>query len=580
MKPATFTPKRSRCFLHVFALLLFFSVAADIASAQISPGKLSAAHEPLEGITKCTQCHELGQAVVGAKCLTCHTFLKSRIDAGKGYHASTDADGEACTTCHSEHHGRDHELIYWPSGQSEFDHALTGWTFSGAHQELDCRECHLPRFHVADAFPPENVVNEESTFLGLDQQCVSCHEDEHADQLTNTCTTCHNQQAWKPASGFDHTRDTDYALTGRHTELECVKCHVTLPRESHAAGVIVDTTSPDSYAEYAGLTFASCADCHEDVHKGRFGTDCSRCHTTGGFQSATASGEFDHSKTAFPLMGQHLQVECLSCHTSGSMTEPLAHEQCNDCHEDEHRGQFASREDGGACDACHSVERPFRRTTFGLSEHEQTDFALTGSHRAIPCALCHVQEMDDAGDSYATFTFNNTRCQACHDDIHRGQLDIWIDKNGCEFCHNTATWNRTSFDHNLARFPLQGKHREILCLKCHWIETDAGEELVWMKPLERTCAGCHDDPHAGQFAEIVASKGCEQCHIPSRWSDLLFVHNRDTNFPLTGGHEGVACNLCHKPMQPGEAEVIQYAGLSRECSACHGNQPERPGRDG
>jgi hypothetical protein len=558
-------------------LILILLLTSLSAHAQISPGKLTTAHESMEGITNCTQCHELGKAVSPDKCLECHQSLKRRIDAERGYHSTSDVTQKSCTKCHSEHHGRDYELVFWPSGQTEFDHNATGWTFSGKHNELECNRCHRTRFHRWAGLSRDESINEDHTFLGLDKNCIACHEDEHGDQLKNDCLTCHNESEWKPAPGFVHNRDAEYILTGKHLDLECVKCHELLERSAADQSLLVHADSPLKYSKYVDLPFASCASCHREPHNGRLGEKCIRCHTTDGFNSILAVEGFDHNRTRFPLIGLHQKVDCNKCHTAGKMTDSVAYETCASCHRDEHRGQFAERQDGGRCDACHTAEKPFNRHNYSIADHKQSTYELTGSHLAIPCVLCHVQEEVEDGGTYALFNYPDTRCQACHKDEHRGQLDIWINDKGCEYCHSTATWHQTSFDHDQARFKLEGKHREILCLKCHWIETEEGEELVWMKPLEMVCVGCHDDPHGAQFASNGQDLTCEGCHQPAEWKSLLFKHDIDTKFPLAGGHENVACAKCHFPLQPDGTATIQYRGTTKECKACHGSIPKTSG---
>ncbi len=575
--PEQFHIRPSGSWIPILLVYLFFALSSMVF-AQISPGKLTDAHESLEGITNCTQCHELGQAVSRDKCFTCHQALMIQIDEERGYHSSTDVKGETCSTCHSEHHGREYELIFWPSGQSEFEHELTGWDFSGRHAELNCDQCHQPRFHRWENLARDNSTDEESTFLGLSSTCTACHEDEHGDQLGDDCMTCHNESEWKPAPGFVHNRDAEYLLTGKHLDLSCEKCHVEFDRVSEDESVIVHAGTPTTFIKYTNLTFANCVDCHRDPHDGRLSNNCARCHTTDGFFSANASEEFDHSRTGFPLVGLHQQVDCKKCHVSGKMTDPIAYETCVSCHNDEHQGQFADRSDRGRCDACHTVEKPFKRHNYTIADHEQSSYALTGSHLAIPCVLCHVQEELEDGDTYTRFEYAETRCQSCHKDEHRGQLDMWIEQNGCEYCHNTATWHQTSFDHVQARFRLEGKHREILCLKCHWIETDEGEQLVWMKPLEMVCAGCHDEPHGAQFSQNGRDLTCEGCHQATGWDSLLFNHDLDTDFTLGGGHENVDCANCHLPFDLSEPLVIQYRGTSKECKECHKSAPTPSGR--
>ena len=92
--------------LYFILIICFFPLRA-----QISPGKLSNPHKQLEGISNCTQCHDLGDQISEAKCLNCHIKLKNRISSNKGFHASQEVKQKNCISCHSEHHGLKFEMI-------------------------------------------------------------------------------------------------------------------------------------------------------------------------------------------------------------------------------------------------------------------------------------------------------------------------------------------------------------------------------------------------------------------------------------------------------------------------------------
>lgn len=379
---------------------------------------------------------------------------------------------------------------------------------------------------------------------------------------------------WKPAPGFHHDR-SEYPLTGIHKDVTCEKCHpwqtAPEPLFSEAIQFNADTKQ---YAQYDDLEYGNCTPCHRDVHEKKFGNDCESCHTTAGFDRIKGE-QFDHEDTVFPLRGRHIDVKCESCHTSGSMIDELAHEQCMDCHEDTHKAQFASRADGGKCESCHTVDG-FIPAQYGHLEHSKSEFPLEGSHLATPCNLCHKQQQSDDGTWYAKFAFESTNCQSCHRDVHGGQLNIWIEKDGCTYCHSADSWTETKFDHELARFPLEGRHRDIVCTKCHYIKEEAGEKLVWMKPLEVTCNGCHDDIHLAQFLrEGEIKTDCDRCHRPLGWAELEFNHNTDSKFALTGAHEKVSCDQCHREVEGLEGELFTlYKPLSSECISCHGGDVE------
>ena len=66
-------------------LILWLSLTAAIGFAQLSPGDLTTAHAKLEGMSNCTQCHDLGNKVTNARCLACHKELQSLITQTVSY---------------------------------------------------------------------------------------------------------------------------------------------------------------------------------------------------------------------------------------------------------------------------------------------------------------------------------------------------------------------------------------------------------------------------------------------------------------------------------------------------------------
>lgn len=537
-----------------------------VSIAQISPGKLSRRHIALEGISNCTSCHELGQSASPVKCLQCHVSLRSRMEAGAGYHASPEVAGKLCFKCHSEHHGVDYPLVKWSSGREKFNHDLTGFKLEGAHAGKDCAVCHRPPFNRA--VTGDQSLNPGRTLLGLKKECIACHVDEHQGQLGGECLKCHTQDKWKPAVKFDHSA-AKFPLTGRHNEIACARCH----RSEKAAppqfeGALAKREGAGSYAIYRNLPYGSCLSCHQDVHKGKFGSDCEKCHSTAGF-GLIIGAQFDHSKTGYPLSGKHSSVACAKCHT-GSKTGKLKFAACRDCHKDEHRGQFASRPDKGACESCHSVAG-FLPARYPIEEHQQSRYPLTGGHLATPCIACHSDVKDSSGVSYARFDFPDRSCHACHGDPHRGEANRWLNKKGCEECHSTESWQSVSFDHARARFPLEGKHRTTECGGCHRVVAGKGKALR-LAPLETACGDCHLDFHRGQLTLASESGGadCSRCHTPAGWRWLRFDHNRDSRFKLEGFHAKISCDRCHlRETTPDGETTIRFKPLGTQCSDCH-----------
>lgn len=192
-------------------------------------------------------------ALLGAharvRCETCHTAppekLKLSVECGS-CHAANDIHasklGAECSRCH--------DSVAWKAG-TRFDHSLSRFALLGKHAQLSCVDCHADR-----------------TFAAKGVECAACHKDDHHAGTLGTpsrCRDCHTATGWK-AWSFDHDRQTDFSLTGRHKGLICAACHKR-PGDPAQAGT-------------------QCVDCHrrDDRHRGGFGTDCERCHVTSGFR--------------------------------------------------------------------------------------------------------------------------------------------------------------------------------------------------------------------------------------------------------------------------------------------------------
>ena len=232
-----------------FISVLFTILFSRGIFAQISPGDLTTAHVKLEGLSNCTKCHELGKRVVASKCLDCHTEIKQLISEGIGYHASIEVKNKNCWNCHSEHHGRDFQIIHFD--QNNFNHELTGFKLEGKHSQIKCYDCHKAKFIKNKLFEKR-----KNTFLGLSTKCISCHEDVHQNTLGNSCGSCHNTVKFEPAVFFNHDK-AKFKLTGSHLKVECIKCHVK------------EKLNGKIFQKFTGLEFVNCTPCHKDVHKGK-----------------------------------------------------------------------------------------------------------------------------------------------------------------------------------------------------------------------------------------------------------------------------------------------------------------------
>jgi len=503
----------------------------------------------------CEKCHTPSQMVPAERAM-----IKMK-DLSKSFFGLS----KDCVTCHKDEHrgqlgkdcGRCHTADGWKPA-SVFNHAKAKFALTGAHEKVLCAKCHPT---VKDAKP---FVK----YTGLSfAKCTGCHTDPHKGSFTAPCESCHNTTNWKRIAllqGFDHSK-TKYPLLGKHKTVDCTDCH------THG-----DFKSP--------LPFVRCIDCHTDYHNGQFlkragGGECAGCHTVEGFKPSTFTTT-DHASTKYPLEARHAEVKCEKCHLpKGRDTVfKITQTQCKNCHEDVHKGQFAGAPDENRCEKCHDV-KGFKPAHFALARHKETRFPLSGAHMAVLCADCH-KPVSEGSPTPVKYRFEDRSCTACHQDPHRGQFRERMEAKradgtvaGCEACHTTATWKQLNrFDHSKTTFPLFGAHRGVACADCHRppaLETNL--KNVDFRAAPKQCSGCHNDPHAGQFAARKDAADCSGCHNSARWKPSEFDHDARTPFSLRGAHRNVRCNECHKLTREVEGKtVLFYKPTPLQCKSCHG----------
>ncbi len=516
-------------------ILLFILLITVSVFPQISPGDLTKAHANLEGISNCTKCHVLGKQVENFKCLDCHSEIAGLIKAGRGYHSSGDVKGKQCFTCHSEHHGKNFRIVVF--NKDKFDHTKTIFNLTGKHLKLNCADCHQSK-HITNG----SIKNRKNTYLGMGLTCNSCHEDIHQNTLGSDCSGCHNNDSFKPAK-FNHDNSA-FKLTGAHSKVDCIKCHAKENRNGKV------------YQKFKGVAYASCLDCHKDIHLGKFGKDCKSCHVTSSFKTINRTG-FNHDKTNYPLEGKHRLVSCDGCHKK-NLQAKLKYQKCIDCHTDYHKGEFVINNEVKDCKDCHTLNG-YQPSLYSIDLHQKSAFILTGSHLAVSCQACHYNALSKIWK----FKKIGNLCIDCHKNVHGTELSEKImASNDCTICHKTENWLSIKYDHNKTKFQLIGKHLDISCGKCHHGESTNNQYKF--ASLKSTCQTCHKDVHSGQFSNT----GCEKCHGFNNWKAEKFDHSK-TSFILDGAHSKLQCSSCHKKTIRNEVVFIKYKLENFKCSDCH-----------
>jgi hypothetical protein len=526
---------------YYILMIVYFS-----SSAQISPGKLSRGHEHLEGMSNCTQCHDHGDAISSNKCLACHTEIREAINNRHGFHflnAST-----PCIDCHKEHLGLDASITLFD--KNKFDHIKTGFPLTGKHTTAQCYLCHAANKITNAAIRQSLTQYPRQTYLGIQQQCIGCHADRHGGTLGTNCQNCHDPRGWVPAATFVHAA-TKFPLSGKHGNVACSQCHQTMQEQDKTKPILFTVKS-----------FDDCKSCHSSPHGDRLSKHlCRSCHIPEGWKVVR---NFNHSNTAFTLIGKHTSVVCSKCHLEmANHSETTKNEfktkqfaDCTPCHASPHAPSFSKK----ACSSCHT---PLQWATVSEKgfDHSLTSFPLRGKHVVVECRKCHETK---GKQSFArSFKLVKNKCSDCHEDRHKGEFQRTY-ANDCSRCHNEESYSPSTFtleQHQHSRFPLTGGHTAIPCRSCHLKQ---GELTFQFNRI--TCEDCHHDKHEGQFIVLMKNKSCDACHSTDGWSHIAFDHGQ-TKFPLIGKHSSVACEKCH--IKKSDSASPQYQGTSSKCSDCH-----------
>lgn len=418
----------------------------------------------------------------------------------------------------------------------------------GGQAALKCLECHT---EIAGRLSQGRGLHATYKIpAGSSQECARCHSEHNGEDFPLV--------KWDPKT-FNH-KDAGYALEGKHAGLACNKCHNPSHISPQERPLIKEK---DLNRTYLGLTTA-CATCHEDQHKGRLGPKCESCHNFVDWKQINM-GQFDHSKTRYPLTGMHMQVQCAKCHANGADGKPqyvgIPFNQCADCHKDPHRGSFPQ-----TCQTCHNTSGWKKVSVQGVSEHfdhSKTKFPLLGKHAGVDCARCHT-----GGDFKKPLPFQ--KCMDCHKDAHNGQFVKRADGGECATCHNVEGWKPSLFtlkEHALTAYPLQGGHAKLECAKCH---IPKGKDTVFKVKFER-CTDCHGDRHANQFAAAPYFNACDRCHTVESYKPSTFTlaKHKQTHFVLTGGHLATPCAECHKQSDAFQPKAVIYHWNDLGCTSCH-----------
>ncbi len=352
----------------------------------LSPGPLSQAHAYLETTQGCFSCHSLNQGVIDENCLSCHREIAVSLEEKEGFHGLYQKP-PSCQTCHGEHQGREARIY----DIQQVDHDQVDFPLEGAHQRVECKKCHQQKFRSekSKSLLIDKKQRELFSYQGLDKACDSCHKNPHAKQFDDRfCVDCHRDSAWDKTK-FDHDKDSDFPIAGKHKNLLCQACHHKSEKNPRVV----------PFKDIPGR----CDRCHQDPHAKRL-PNCKNCHQALGWnhlKEEKSVRRFNHDKAVFPLKNLHKKIACKECHPNKQYKLPGKNQ----------------------CDTCHQVARKVMLGDFLNAKGERA--GPDPMYRTMSCEGCHNPK-----DNRLTYKMVRKRCVKCHSEPFGDLWDHRVKKFG------------------------------------------------------------------------------------------------------------------------------------------------------
>lgn len=313
---------------------------------------------------------------------------------------------------------------------------------TSAHSTVRCVDCHLEPSDEQQFVPQFKAVSQVASYLTR-----TYGEHRRAEVSDANCLRegCHSRRlldgkvTFSGTIRFDHTPHLQQLRRGKI--LRCTTCHSRVAMGEHVT-VVLDP----------------CFLCHfKNREKGTATMECLLCHSTGGEDTTTPGGVFDHR-----TMRQR-GVPCTSCHQSVTRGNgELRAASCQECH-----GQPMEEALGEPVELLHRVH---------VTDHK------------VECTLCHEPIQHFIPDEASPEALS-LYCSSCHEGKHKGILDMF----------------RGTGARGVASSPSPMHKAHVGCNGCHIVtDPDAGTRASFagmnMIAVKEACRACHP---AGYAQKVV-----------------------------------------------------------------------------
>ena len=251
-------------------------------------------------------------------------------------------------------------------------------------------------------------------------------------------------------------------------------------------------------APYHGTpTTCSAAGCHQkdDVHQGKLGTACEKCHV-------------ERRQAHVPAQPRRRVQDRRQAHAAAVRGLPQVRSSSSRSAPTASAVTPSRRSTRAATARRASVATTTTTFTDIKAQHDVGDFSLTGAHDQLDCARCHPNGEKLRG--------SGNLCITCHrkDDIHKNALSP-----RCGECHTQRSFAPARFDHMSTGCALTGLHSTLPCADCHKTGNYGA-----VSPM---CVSCHrTDALRVKQPDHRRSVDCGNCHNPSAWIPATSSDNR------------------------------------------------------
>ncbi len=315
---------------------------------------------------------------------------------------------------------------------------------------------------------------------------------------------------------------------------------------------------------------------------------------------AQGTATFDHSKTAFPLTGAHIAVECVTCHLNGVLKGTPT--QCAACH----NGTLAQGMPAGhlpssaSCDTCHRNTVTFANAPMnhagissnctschnGQSFYGVTPVSKTSIHMTTTqdCVTCHRSFVSFAGAAFTHPANAAGQCYTCHGSGQAGAMmenagHVQTGSASCDICHTStapagfAIYTMGANGHAQLGVTMGTSD----CTSCHsgsyfGVIGKSASHIA----TTANCSACHNSFVSFGGASYVhsasAAGNCNSCHLTGSGGAMTMV---SSHAPINGAQ----CDACHTSTATGGFAIYTMgttghtaAGITsttQDCTACH-----------